>query len=141
MLSHRNPVLILVHSFPETAMGTQLDSDKSAKTVEYKAAIMQIGNMLLSRLTKVWLHMDFIFERSGLGRKFAKSLKVVHEFADEVILERKKNMSEVKREEVEEIGTKKRMAMLDLLLEEERKGEIDVDGIKEEVNTFMFEVR
>nr|ULR85497.1 cytochrome P450 [Spodoptera frugiperda] len=37
------------------------------------------------------------------------------------------------------IGTKKRLAMLDLLLEAEEKGQIDMDGIRDEVNTFMFE--
>lgn len=58
-------------------------------------------------------------------------------------MERKKQKAEEANSNAMEddaFGTKKRMAMLDLLLEAESKGEIDLEGIREEVNTFMFEV-
>lgn len=126
----------------ETAMGTQLDSDKSAETSEYKMAILQIGSLLLDRLTKVWLHNDFIFRQFTVGRKFQKCLKQVHSFAHNVIVERKRQRASgrdptVVAEDV--FGRKKRLAMLDLLLEAEEKNEIDFEGIMDEVNTFMFE--
>ena len=38
------------------------------------------------------------------------------------------------------LGRKKRLAMLDLLLTAEKNGLIDNEGIKEEVDTFTFEV-
>lgn len=38
------------------------------------------------------------------------------------------------------LGSKKRLAMLDLLLSAEMDNLIDHDGIQEEVDTFMFEV-
>ncbi|XP_047029054.1 cytochrome P450 4C1-like [Helicoverpa zea] len=125
----------------ETAMGTQLDSDKSAKTQEYKSAILSIGNLLFARLTRVWLHNEYFFKMHSLGRRFQKCLEKVHSFADDVIMERKKNWKPGQSEFTEEdsVGGKKRLAMLDLLLEAESKGEIDLEGIREEVNTFMFE--
>lgn len=121
-------------------MGTQLDSDKSASTVTYKNAITEIGTLLLSRLTRVWLHNEFLFRKFPIGRQFEKCLHTVHAFADNVITERKKTWKAGEPTVIDELGMKKRPAMLDLLLEAESKGEIDLEGIREEVNTFMFEV-
>lgn len=124
-------------------MGTQLDADKSSKTLEYKSAILEIGNLLLGRLTRVWLHNEYLFRKFPIGRRFENCLEKVHSFADGVIMERKKNWKPGQSDFTEDdisVGGKKRYAMLDLLLEAENKGEIDLEGIREEVNTFMFEV-
>ncbi|CAB3244163.1 unnamed protein product [Arctia plantaginis] len=59
-----------------------------------------------------------------------------HSFAENVIMERKKTWKAGEQTVIDEIG---RLAMLDLLLEAESKQEIDLEGIREEVNTFMFE--
>ncbi|XP_072938483.1 cytochrome P450 4C1-like [Epargyreus clarus] len=126
----------------ETAMGTQLGSDKSNATVKYKEEILNIGIITMQRLTRMWLHTNFVFKMSTLGKRFAKCLDIVHSFSDNVILERK--MAKQKEDkpfsvEDDSIGGKRRLALLDLLLESESKGEIDLEGIREEVNTFMFE--
>lgn len=68
----------------------------------------------------------------------------MHNFADNVINERRKQRGANTNEFTEaleggDMVSKKRLAMLDLLLEAEDKGEIDAEGIREEVNTFMFE--
>ncbi|XP_026727614.1 cytochrome P450 4C1-like [Trichoplusia ni] len=126
----------------ETAMGTQLDADKSKSTVAYKNAIMEIGGLLLARLTRVWLHNEYIFRKFPIGKQFEKYLHQVRSFADNVIMERKSTWKPGEgdfKEDDDSIGQKKRLAMLDLLLEAENKGEIDFEGIREEVNTFMFE--
>nr|AAL48299.1 cytochrome P450 CYP4S4 [Mamestra brassicae] len=131
-----------LYTICETAMGTQLDADKSSKTLEYKTAILEIGNLLLGRLTRVWLHNEYLFKKFPIGRRFENCLEKVHSFADDVIMERKKNWKPGQSEFTEDdvsIGGKKRYAMLDLLLEAENKGEIDLEGIREEVNTLMFE--
>lgn len=126
-------------------MGTQLDTDKSKAAVEYKDSIKKIGNYIIIRLTRFWLHLDLVFYRTTLGHKFRKCLNVVHTFADNVIANRKRKVKDLSNgpsfdDKIDE-GTKKRQALLDLLIEAESKGEIDVEGIREEVNTFMFEVR
>ncbi|CAH2087254.1 unnamed protein product [Euphydryas editha] len=126
-----------LYTICETAMGITLDSDKSEATVKYKQAIMDIGQLVMKRLTTIWLHNDFIFSLHPMGKKFAKCLESVHSFADSVIMERKKSYE--KDGEVSSSSSKRRLALLDLLLEAERKGEIDLEGIREEVNTFMFE--
>ncbi|KAG6452048.1 hypothetical protein O3G_MSEX007459 [Manduca sexta] len=134
------PVLsdFTLYTICETAMGTQLDMDKSAASLEYKNNIMKIGNLLLSRLTRIWLHNDLLYKMSPIGKQFTKCLNIVHSFADNVIANRRRQKM-TSTDEVDPEGMKKRMAMLDLLLEAQDKEEIDLEGIREEVNTFMFE--
>lgn len=134
-----------MNKITETAMGTQLDVDKSKASIQYKNAILKIGGSLLDRLTRIWLHPKWIFALSARGKIFKDYLATVHSFANTVILERKNKMQgdngvTAAAIEGQVTGAKKRLAMLDLLLAAEEKGEIDLEGIKDEVNTFMFEV-
>ncbi|XP_026333440.1 cytochrome P450 4C1-like [Hyposmocoma kahamanoa] len=126
----------------ETAMGIQLDHDKSKATVEYKSAIHEIGRLIMERLTRFWLHNDFVYMMLPVGQQFNKALNKVLSFADNVISERKKQKITGENSiaiDEDNFGKKRRVALLDLLLEVESKGEINLEGIREEVNTFMFE--
>ncbi|CAH0725105.1 unnamed protein product, partial [Brenthis ino] len=120
----------------ETAMGIKLNSDKSTAKTKYKNAILDMGNVVMRRLTTIYLHNDFIFNLHPLGKKFKECLNSVHSFADDVITESKKAFESNNSDET---SGKRRLAFLDLLLEAERNGEIDLEGIRDEVNTFMFE--
>ncbi|KPJ11481.1 Cytochrome P450 4C1 [Papilio machaon] len=116
----------------ETAMGTQLDRDKSTSAVQYKDTIKKIGKQVISRLTKFWLHSDLLFYQTSMGKEFTRNLVIAHSFADNVISERKKkrtdqedvslveNIDDTARE-----SSKRRLALLDLLIEAENNGEID----------------
>ncbi|CAK1581343.1 unnamed protein product [Parnassius mnemosyne] len=134
-----------LYTICETAMGTQLDFDNSTSSIEYKESIKQIGNQFVNRLTKFWLHADFVFYQTTLGKQFVKCLKIVHSFADNVIVERKNIINQEDSSLVQNLDehadkeTKKRLAFLDLLIVAEKKREINMEGIREEVNTFMFE--
>lgn len=125
----------------ETAMGTKLDGNHSAAAVNYKNAIFNMGHLLLKRFTKMWNWIDFVFYRSKDGQLFLKHLDTARSFAENVIMDRKAHRQDNKVEEGNsegDFGTKRRLALLDLLLEAEAKGEIDIEGIRDEVNTFMF---
>ncbi|XP_013173703.1 PREDICTED: cytochrome P450 4C1, partial [Papilio xuthus] len=130
----------------ETAMGTQLDCDKSTSAIKYKDTIKNIGIQVIKRLTKVWLHPDIIFYQTTLGKEFNRDLVIAHSFADNVIDDRKMKRTDQEDgallenfDDKTKESSKRRLALLDLLIEAENNGEIDVEGIREEVNTFMFE--
>lgn len=76
---------------------------------------------------------NFIWERTKYGKEYNKHLGNLHEFTERVIKERDCEY------ESDEGAKKKKIAFLDLLLKVKREQDvIDLKGIKEEVDTFMF---
>nr|XP_032529308.1 cytochrome P450 4C1-like isoform X2 [Danaus plexippus plexippus] len=132
----------------ESAMGTTLSDESSSEGKMYKNSIYQMGHTLFQRFINIYLHPDFIFNLSFLGRKQKQHLSVIHNFTKNVIKNRRKlldidNISETKVAQedgnISNVFKKKKAAMLDLLLLAEKEDLIDGDGIQEEVDTFMFE--
>lgn len=82
-----------------------------------------------------------------MGYQMRKVLRDLHSFTKDIITDRKRKLMSddirlINNENEDEFHGKKRMAMLDLLISAEARGEnIDEDGIHEEVDTFTFEVR
>lgn len=131
-------------------MGAQLDKDTSQIGRSYKDAIIKLGVYAVYRAQRIWLYPDIIFSLTKIGRKQQKILDLMKSFRDNVIDIRReseefKNIlidaTSSNEEQEISISSKKRLAMLDLLLQAEREGIIDANGIGEEVDTFMFEVR
>lgn len=77
-----------------------------------------------------------------------RCLKILHDFSYKVIRERREEIAKEKlksmegsNEEEDESFCKKKLAFLDLLIEASKDGEVlSTDDIREEVDTFMFEV-
>ena len=127
-------------------MGTNQDSEQGVFQ-KYKKGIYEMGEYFVHRIFRVWLYPEYIFGISPTGRKQKEVLNNLHKFTTNVIRERRKERSlSGNKFAVEDFveenaqGTKKRLAMLDLLLSAESEGKIDEVGIREEVDTFMFEV-
>ncbi|XP_013134894.1 PREDICTED: cytochrome P450 4C1-like [Papilio polytes] len=130
-----------LNSICETAMGIKLDEESKDFAKEYKQGVFDLSNLAIVRTLKLWMHSDFIFSLTELGRKQKRTLQMMNKFRDRVIDTRRETFKEddliIEDEDVSFKG-KKRLAMLDLLLQAEKQGTIDADGIKEEVDTFMF---
>lgn len=134
--------------FTETAMGTNLDTSDSEAS-EYKKGIYRLGELIVYRVARLWMHPPFIFRFTETGKMHDELVKKLHAFTTKVIRERRKERNASGNTlSVEELtndsafmNPKKKLAMLDLLLLAEAEGKIDEEGIREEVDTFMFEVR
>ncbi|XP_055707519.1 probable cytochrome P450 4ac1 [Phlebotomus papatasi] len=127
----------------ETAMGVKLDSLEEPDA--YRNNIYSIGRLLVDRSLQPWLANDFIFKVLGYKEKLDKCLTPIHSFTRKIIQQRRYEFHEEDIVPVastsEDIygGKKQRYAMLDTLLTAERNNLIDVEGIREEVDTFTFE--
>ncbi|XP_063359490.1 cytochrome P450 4C1-like [Cydia amplana] len=123
----------------ETSMGTSLREGTESK--KYFSALHTIGYCIVNRMIRPWLYPDGIFYLSAFWRMEKSALKYLHNFTNQVIQERKfcKATNEKVNDGSEVHGQKKKQAFLDLLLVNERDNKIDENGIREEVDTFMFE--
>lgn len=125
----------------ETAMGTKLEL-VTKKEIGYKEAVCGIGKIKLYRILNPWFIFSFINVFSPWYLHERRLTNTLHTFTKEVITEREKNFEnlDLPKDEDHVYKGKKRLAMLDLLLSAKKTdGAIDNQGIREEVDTFMFE--
>ena len=111
---------------------------------EYVTAVHKINRAVHKRQSRPWLHPSFLFNLSKYGVEHNKCLKVLHGFTNKAIVQRKKIFNEKKfngmKENENDIGKKKRLAFLDLLLDISDNGaNLSDSDIREEIDTFMFE--
>ncbi|XP_065165934.1 cytochrome P450 4C1-like [Atheta coriaria] len=135
-----------LHTIAEAAMGTSLEDAASEK--KYRNAIHRMGEITVYRLLRPWFYFYIVslFTHHFYEERFL--LRYLKNFTKKVIDEREKTFKDSDITDAQQdagsdtdaYGTKKkRLAMLDLLLSAKNKGEITYDGIREEVDTFMFE--
>uniref|UniRef100_A0A182S534 Cytochrome P450 n=1 Tax=Anopheles funestus TaxID=62324 RepID=A0A182S534_ANOFN len=142
---------LTLNSICETSMGVKLDTLDGARG--YRKGIYKVGDMLLNRAVRPWLYMDWTYRMLGYTRKMQRLLKPLYLFTTGIITQRRELFLQGKLNDLSSTqtadhdhslystssGGKKRYAMLDTLLTAEMQGLIDADGIREEVDTFMFE--
>ncbi|KAF5282683.1 hypothetical protein FQA39_LY17515 [Lamprigera yunnana] len=125
----------------ETSMGIKLDENEKS-TSTYMNTIFRLGIILFQRIRRPWLYINFF--NSQRRNEELNLIKTLHHFSRSVIEKRKNSFlsSEVVEYE-EKDGTfkvKTRLALLDLLLTLKHHGaDISDEGIREEVDTFIFE--
>lgn len=111
-------------------MGVKLDSSPQ-DCEKYIEALHNFGKLFVYRILKPWLSKNSIFFLTEAGKLAQETVNTLHSLSKNVISERKKSFL------LNSQNTKKKCSMLDLLLQND---EIDDIGIREEVDTFMFEV-
>ena len=124
----------------ETSMGVQINALDS-KDSEYVEALRQIKEQMVKRLINPFLKIKFVYKLTSDGKAFYRNLNLMHNFTISVINKRiadRKDIS-VGVDAGNETRVRKNTILLDVLIDLYEKGEIDIEGIREEVDTFMFE--
>lgn len=100
---------------------------------------------MVNRFFNVYLRFDLIWKLSEQSRIQQAILKVLHQFTENVIKERRQKLNSMVNnnsiESVNDVGIKQRRAFIDILLNSTIDGKpLSDTDIREEVDTFMFEV-
>jgi cytochrome P450 family 4 len=108
---------------------------------------IRISDIAHQRSYNVIQRFDFLFQFTPTFKRQQKLLKILHNFTDSVILERRKKLLEktINYEhdmDEDNYGQKKKIAFLDVLLQSTDNNGYPLSNfdIREEVDTFMFEV-
>lgn len=123
-------------------MGTSVNAQNDTDS-EYVRSVKHMCKVVVDRAFSAILQQDLLYLLSSQYRKEKQALKVLHEYSTSVIRNRKsefvKNSSG--SEQKEDLGIRKKLAFLDMLLEANNSGQVMTDkDIREEVDTFMFAV-
>lgn len=122
-------------------MGIGFDISNQDKD-KYKEAIEKLGNILVYRTINPLLLYNKIYFFTLTYHKQKRLIKTLHSVSEIVIKKRKENALNTKTEtESFHLPPKKKLALLDLLLASKENGNlIDDEGLREEVDTFIFAV-
>lgn len=129
----------------ETSMGVEINAQTNSESV-YVKAVKAVSSIITIRHYNFLLRSNWLFRLSPYYYRQKKFLKILHGFTDSVIVTRrdeltKKLLDRAKADEPEnDDGCKKKMALLDVLLQSTINGKpLSNMDIREEVDTFMFE--
>nr|XP_025961062.1 cytochrome P450 4V2 [Dromaius novaehollandiae] len=131
----------------ETAMGRNVGAQEN-KDSEYVRAIYRMSDLVQRRQKSPWLWPDRVYVLFKEGREHERNLKILHSFTDTVIAEKAAELEKPKQGKCdadgncEGSGPQKRKAFLDMLLSvtDDEGNKLSYRDIREEVDTFMFEV-
>lgn len=121
-------------------MGCEL----KAEDFEYLDAVKELSFTVANRFLTPWQRIDFLFNLTSAKRQQDRCVKILHNFTTKIIEERRKNLSQEKAVNLEnldddDVGLKKKMCLLDVLLQSTVEGKpLTNADIQEEVDTFTF---
>ncbi|XP_053951793.1 cytochrome P450 4d2-like isoform X2 [Anastrepha ludens] len=124
----------------ETAMGVKVYAQDNPD-IEYVRALASIANTMAHRFLKPTWRLNWLFRlvANSEYKKMVQNTVIMHKFTNKVIVDRRAALE--KKIIEDDVGSnKKRMALLDVLLQATQDGKpLSDEDIREEVDTFMFE--
>nr|XP_035141924.2 cytochrome P450 4F2 isoform X1 [Callithrix jacchus] len=118
------------------------DSHCQEKPSEYIAAILELSALVVKRHQHLLLHTDFLYYLTPDGRRFRRACRLVQDFTDAVIRERRRTLPSQGVDDLLQIKAKsKTLDFIDVLLlsKDEDGKELSDEDIRAEADTFMFE--
>ncbi|XP_015344676.1 cytochrome P450 4F3 isoform X2 [Marmota marmota marmota] len=118
------------------------DSNCQEKPSEYIAAILELSALVVKRNEQLLMHMDFLYLLSPSGQRFRKACRLVHDFTDAVIQERRRTLPDHGISDfLKAKAESKTLDFIDVLLltKDEDGKELSDEDIRAEADTFMFE--
>lgn len=138
--------LTTLEAMCETSMGVNVSGQEAG--TNYIEAVRCLNQQLQRRQRTPYLWPDFIYRHTSYGKIYYESLNYVHKYTTDVINRRineqtesetaKSNFSLTSKQSYQ-TDDKKSICFIDTLLSSYQAGKIDIDGIREEVDTFIFE--
>lgn len=126
----------------ETSMGVNINAQINSDS-DYVKAVKIVSGIITKRHYNGLLRSNWIFKMTPNYFKQQKYLKVLHDFTDSVIIARRDELTGLSSSAIssaDDVGNKKKMALLDVLLQSNIDGKpLSNTDIREEVDTFMFE--
>lgn len=127
-------------------MGTSINAQQNSES-EYVKSVQIQTRIVMERTISVAKKFDLLFKLFPSYQEYRRTLKVLHDHTDYVIKKRREELlkqkgdQENKQLDEGDLGMKKKMTFLDLLLCSQLDGRpLPDEVIREEVDTFMFEV-
>jgi cytochrome P450 family 4 len=128
----------VIDSLCETAMGCEMNSENH----EYLNAVKELSVDIATRFLTPWMRIEFLYNFSANKRNIQRNSKIMHDLTIKVIETRREKLQKElnnKTNTDDEIGLKKKMCLLDVLLQSTVDGvPLSNDDIQEEVDTFTF---
>lgn len=119
-------------------------NEKSARADNKTFSTSRLADIIHRRSYDFIQRYDVFFKFTQTYRRQQKLIKALHDFTDKVIVARREKLlrgSETVENEDEGFSGRKKMALLDILLQSTIDGKfLSNEDIREEIDTFMFEV-
>nr|XP_051693877.1 cytochrome P450 4F3 isoform X2 [Oryctolagus cuniculus] len=118
------------------------DSNCQEKPSDYIAAILELSALVVKRHQQILLHTDLLYYLTLNGQRFRRACRLVHDFTDAVIQERRRTLPNLEIDDFLKAKAKtKTLDFIDVLLltKDEDGKHLSDDDIRAEADTFMFE--
>ncbi|XP_054321807.2 cytochrome P450 4F2 isoform X2 [Pongo pygmaeus] len=118
------------------------DSHCQEKPSEYIAAILELSALVTKRHQQILLYIDFLYYLTHDGQRFRRACRLVHDFTDAVIQERRRTLPSQGVDDFLQAKAKsKTLDFIDVLLlsKDEDGRKLSDEDIRAEADTFMFE--
>ena len=118
-------------------MGVELEAQlRNPDSLEYVKNRDKASLHIVNRFRNMWLFSNWVYYNfTAAGKEERNLVKRLHEFTENVILQRWKEL----QDNFEEFQNRKKNSFLDLLLLSKEDNNLNFEDIREEVDTFMFE--